>query len=645
MRKLKSMLAFTTVVCLCASCFPINRQIQPDLKSILASAEDVATSGTCGENLTWAFDEPTGTLTISGTGDMTDSFWNNQNIKAVIMEEGVTTICDDAFNACRALESVIIPNSVTKIGSNAFASCEVLTSVTIPNTITAIGEKAFWNSGLESVTIPDSITQIEEMSFASCKNLASVKIPDSVTTIGNYAFNSCTALTSIDIPDSVAIIGKSAFRDSALESVSISDNITTIDVDAFECLIHVSENNPNYSSQDGILFDKTKTTLLRFPKNSNMTDYVIPDSVTIINDSAFGRCFTLQSVTILESVTAINTQAFEYCENLKSVIIPDSVTTIGTGAFYNCSGLQSVTLPDTITEINAQTFDYCLALKSITIPDSVTKIDFCAFYSCYGLESITIENPECEIYDDYETISGIAIISGYTNSTAQAYAETYGREFIALDGTPEETKPIESPSEETTAIELTPQETSYTTTSTYGIADKETTASELTTQETTYTTTMYEIATGETTTQESTTDTTNISTTASETTTTEAIMDPTETTITNIVSDEELCNWAINDYKSKNKPKGIVKAIINKSAGSQYEITLVDDSENLLDVYSIDPVTGIGTNSSDEEINLPQTGNNSLKNLLIAFGGLMAIAFGFLTVKSSGMIRRKKDEK
>ena len=633
MKKLKSMLAFTTVVCLCASYFPMNGQIQPDLKFILASAEDVATSGTCGENLTWEFAEETGTLTISGTGEMTDNFWNTQNIKAVIIEDGVTTICDDAFNACRALESVIIPNSVIKIGNNAFASCEALTSVTIPNSVTIIGEKAFWNSGLESVTIPDSITQIEEMTFASCEHLASVTIPDSVIAIGNYAFNSCKALLSIDIPDSVTAIGKSAFRDSSLESVSISDNITTIDVDAFECLIHVSENNANYSSQDGILFDKTKTTLLRFPKNSTITDYIIPDSVTTINDSAFGRCFNLQSVTIPDSVTVINTQAFEYCEALKSVTIPNSVTTIGTGAFYNCSDLQSVTLPDTITTINAQTFDYCLGLKSITIPDSVTKIDFCAFYSCYGLESITIENPECEIYDDYETISGIAIISGYTNSTAQAYAEKYSREFIALDGMPQETtteeiKPIESLPEETTTIELTPQETTYTTT-TYAL--------ELTTQETTYTTTMYEIATAETTTQESTT--------APETTTTETIEKPTETTITNIVSDEELCNWAINDYKSKNKPKGIVKAIINKLDGSQYEITLIDDSENLLDIYSIDPVTGIGTNSSDKEINLPQTGNNSLKNLLIAFGGLMATAFGFLTVKSSGMIRRKKNGK
>ena len=198
----------------------------------------------------------------------------------------------------------------------------------------------------------------------------------------------------------------------------------------------------------------------------------------------------------------------------------------------------------------------------------------------------------------------------------------------------------------TTDICTTDDCNNETTTSINNTTVAETTTSTDATTTTTETTT----STADTTTTEATTSTTDTTTEATTstndtTTTTETIEEPTETTVANIASDEELCNWAINDYKSKNKPKGIVNASITKSTSNQYEITLTDDSENILDIYKINPVTGIGTNSNNEEINLPQTGNNSLKSLLITFGGLMTTAFGFLAVKSSGMIRRKKDEK
>ena len=134
--------------------------------------------------------------------------------------------------------------------------------------------------------------------------------------------------------------------------------------------------------------------------------------------------------------------------------------------------------------------------------------------------------------------------------------------------------------------------------------------------------------------------TSTLDTTSATTTSTTTAPETTETTVANIASDEELRNWAINDYKFKNKPKGIVNAVINKTATGQYELTLTDDSENVLDVYVIDPVTGIGTDSNNEEVNLPQTGNNSLKDLLIAFGGFMATGFGLLALKKS----RRKEE-
>ena len=176
-------------------------------------------------------------------------------------------------------------------------------------------------------------------------------------------------------------------------------------------------------------------------------------------------------------------------------------------------------------------------------------------------------------------------------------------------------------------------------------AATETTTTELAT--TTTTTTQSETTTTTTTTQPATTTTTTTTqpattTTTTTTATTEAIT--IEPTNNHIASDEEFCDWAISDYQSKT---GItaVKAEINENAEGQYEITLFDASENVLDTYVIDPNTGIGTNSANQEVNLPQTGNNLLTNLLIALGALMLMGLGFYTVKISGIIHRKENKK
>ena len=163
-------------------------------------------SGSCGENVTYSFVSSTGTLTISGTGDMNDYVYASQapwyylSIKKVVINNGVTSIGDYAFSECTELTSVTIPNSVTSIGNGAFGICTGLTSVTIPNSVTSIGEEAFqYCSGLTSVTIPNSVTSIGLGAFDGCTRLTSVTIPNSVTSIGDYAFDGCTGLTSMTV--------------------------------------------------------------------------------------------------------------------------------------------------------------------------------------------------------------------------------------------------------------------------------------------------------------------------------------------------------------------------------------------------------------------------------------------------------------
>jgi hypothetical protein len=175
-------------------------------KATVAAEEEVTVdsgaTGACSWTLTG--DPGSYTLTISGNGAMANySFyapWTlyGSDLKTLVIQDGVTTIGENAFQGCDGLTSVTIPNSVITIGEGAFAGCKGLTSVTIGNSVTTIGESAFENCDrLSNVTIGNSVTTIGEYAFYGCKGLTSVTIGNSVTTIGEYAFYNCSSLTSV----------------------------------------------------------------------------------------------------------------------------------------------------------------------------------------------------------------------------------------------------------------------------------------------------------------------------------------------------------------------------------------------------------------------------------------------------------------
>ena len=406
----KRLLSFVLAVLMIASLLPAT-----------ALAADIVDSGTCGaegngSNLTWTLDSE-GVLTISGSGDMHDyddippykSPWheNGNQIRSVLMANGVTSIGNFAFYNCTSLTSVTIPDSVTSIGAWAFSGCASLTSVTIPDSVTSIDGDAFYNcASLASVTIPDSVTSIGVYAFYHCSSLTSVTIPDSVTSIGNSAFRHCTSLTSVTIPDSVTSIGDWAFSDCvSLTSVTIPDSVTSIGGDAFyNCTSLASVTIPDSVTSIGAyaFYDCTSLTSVTIPNSvtsigwgafsycTSLTSVTILDSVTSIGGKAFCGCTSLTSVTIPGSVTSIGDSAFRYCSSLTSVTIPDSVTSIGGNAFCGCTSLTSVTIPDSVTSIGNFAFDGCTSLTSVTIPDSVTSIDDGAFASCTSLTGIWV---------------------------------------------------------------------------------------------------------------------------------------------------------------------------------------------------------------------------------------------------------------
>ena len=350
-------------------------------------AADIVASGTCGaqgDNLAWTLDSD-GTLTISGTGEMHDYnyyyldnrtpwFDYNEQIKTVIVKSGVTSIGTYAFYDFGALTQVDIADTVTSIGDYAFFECWVLSNVVLRNGITSIGDEAFGSCwALSDITLPASLISIGEGAFSGCNKLEQIIIPNSVTSIGELAFGGCDALNSVSIPASVTHIGDGAFGGCG--------KLWKIDV---------AEDNPNYCSYNGALFNKDKTCLLRYEVHQYEIIYQIPDGVTSIGAWAFSGNDALAVILIPDSVTSIGRFAFSGCTNLSSSDIPDSVTSIEGGLFNCCTELTKVTLPDGITSISNSMFYGCSSLKEVKIPDSVTVIGDSSFQSCKSLTSINI---------------------------------------------------------------------------------------------------------------------------------------------------------------------------------------------------------------------------------------------------------------
>jgi hypothetical protein len=290
--------------------------------------------------------------TIEGGGeDISTGFdiiRGNSYIKGIVLPDTLIRIGDYAFGGSESLTSVVIPSSVTSIGDSAFAYCSGLTSVTIPKGVTVIEDYTFSDCvGLTSVVIPSSVTAIGDSAFSDCGGLTSVIIPEGVTAIGDSAFSDCGGLTGVNIPSSVTAIGDSAF--SGCEGLR-----------AFT----VAAGNTAYSSQNGILYNKAKTTVVSVPPTKSGA-LNLPNTLTRIGNEAFYGCGGLTSVIIPSGVTSIGDYAFDLCDGLTSVNIPEGVTSIGVAAFYGCGGLTSVNIAGSVTRIGNNAFASCGALTSV----------------------------------------------------------------------------------------------------------------------------------------------------------------------------------------------------------------------------------------------------------------------------------------
>lgn len=377
----------------------------------------------------------------------------------------VISIGGGAFKGNTTLESITLPNTLQGIYNGAFKGTTALTSITIPASVTVIDNEAFMDSGIASVTFAEGseLAVLGRYAFANTANLESIAIPAGVGEIRAYAFqNSGVKSVTFAENSSLTEIGRYAFAKSGLESIVLPAGVTRVDYDAFrECAsltsvdmsktenlqifanafyqsgltsvtipasveyigefcftacpdlteITVDDENENYASKDGVLYNKSVTKLITFPAGKTGS-YTIDASVMYLGFAAFENS-KIEEIIFAEGsgLITLGYRAFCNCDGLTTITIPDGVVSLDNYAFAYCDNLTTVTISENsqLTGIYKGVFYNCTALKDITIPDGVIEISDYAFYGCSALEDMGLSETSAlrGIYDYAYAYSGV----------------------------------------------------------------------------------------------------------------------------------------------------------------------------------------------------------------------------------------------
>ena len=350
------------------------------------------------------------------------TFYGCAALSEVTFPASLKTIEKSAFGYCRNLSEVKLPASLTTIQSYVFNGCSAL------KTVFYDGSLAQWNhitankdadndadKDVLGYSCPSLVTGDYTAQFISVKDdpfaypppktvtitkytgkESTVILPSKisswpVTKIGEDAFQDNTTITSVTIPDSVTEIGSNAFAGCT--------NLTSVNYEGDWSNLTIQSGNPAVQdAANELLFDfkftPDNTAVIVNSYNGTAADVTIPSCykgkpVTTIGHAAFFNS-AVTSVTIPDSVTSIDDNAFGFCSQLTNISIPNSVTYIGFSAFAHCTSLKSITLPSSLSFISGSLFSGCSQLTTIHIPDSVPSIQSYAFYHCRNLETIRI---------------------------------------------------------------------------------------------------------------------------------------------------------------------------------------------------------------------------------------------------------------
>lgn len=364
--------------------------------------------------------------------------------------KSVTSVGSGTFAYCRHLEELQLSGNITSIPSYFITGTKKLKDLTIPKGVKQLKANCFRYSYLRNVTVPESVTYMHNTNFYGCSRLRRVNIQANVRKLGDASFSKCHKLKSVNLGAHIKVIGEfafshceslkafpkgtgiesiqyKAFLDSGLEKAVLPDSMRTIDYWAFrrcnqletiylgagvktirensfsQCnalqSYSVSSANPYYSAIDGVLFNRSGSTLYACPK-SRQGIYTLPSSVNTISITAFNGCVGITEFRLSSSGTYTTENGVIYSRDKRRLVVcpagkkgtltlPSGVTSISTYAF-SYSSLRHINLPSSLQHIEYCAFQNCLKLKGITIPGSVTTISNAAFWKCKSLRHVTL---------------------------------------------------------------------------------------------------------------------------------------------------------------------------------------------------------------------------------------------------------------
>ena len=397
---------------------------------------------------------------------------NNYSITKVIIPGSVRRIGHEAFFGCGAITSVSLAEGLVNIEGSAFSSCNIA-SIALPSTVSTIGPFAFNTGSLVSISVASANPTFSSLSgvlydkgrktlllYPQGKS-GSFTIPSSVTRIETYAFHGATELTSLTIPNTVTSIGSNAFTGCyGLASLSIPASVTSIEDEAFQGMhlksITVHSSNPAYCSVSGVLYNKTRTTLMYCPQqttgaftvpagvtriaksafaNTGITGITLPNGLKYIGEMAFWEC-DYTTITIPASVTGIGLEAFSVCRKLKSILVSASNPTFCSlnGILYDKGKTKlircpeayggTLTVPSGVKEICYRAVD-STAINAVKLPASVAIIGDSAFIGCRSLTSVTLGSgletiAQCAF--EYCNLATVTIPAGVSSIGKEAFA-------------------------------------------------------------------------------------------------------------------------------------------------------------------------------------------------------------------------------
>ncbi|MGN0442078.1 MAG: leucine-rich repeat protein [Acutalibacteraceae bacterium] len=408
-------------------------------------------SGVCGENLRWSLSTHTGTLTVSGTGDMYS--WSDENnvpwnqyrdiIKSVVIHNGVTSLGSRAFMGCEYLTKADLPESIGKSGYGVFADCTRLEKVTAENGLQSVGQCMFYNCYmLDSIDFSDKLETVGSYAFYKCTRLTSVKLPEKVGSIPEGAFADCVSLAEVDFSGNVNNIesgaflncnslsilyfggeipatvsgyafrnvpkGMRLFSDSTVETWTDGDGVEHQNISSSKLCgscstdaswrLDLPERKLIIKGSGAI--DDYESGLSPWSAYSELVDSIeIASGITGIGSYAFENMQYANIIAVPQTVVSIGKYAFANCASVAKLQLPDALVSLGEGAFCGCSSLTEIKLPEKINTIEPYLFNMCVSLEHVDLPQNLNSIGYASFYFCSALEEINLPSGVTEIPD------------------------------------------------------------------------------------------------------------------------------------------------------------------------------------------------------------------------------------------------------